>query len=959
MDTTLADSPNAIAIVGMSGRFPGARNLDQFWHNIEGRVESITFFSDEEMLAAGVQPELLNNPGYVKAAPLLDDVDLFDAKFFQFSPREAEITDPQHRLFLECAWEALENAGYCGASYDGAIGVFAGAGPSMSSYLTSETHVNPKLFGPSGSREHIGNDKDYLSTRVSYKLNLRGPSLGIQTACSTSLVAVHLACQSLLMGESDMALAGGVTVRVPQKKGYLIRDNAMASPDGHCRTFDADGHGTIFGSGVGVVVLKRLCAALADRDTIHAVVRGSAVNNDGKSKISYWASSAEGQTSAVVEAMAVADVSPETITCVEAHGTGTVLGDPVEIMGLTRAYRTGTQRSQYCAIGSVKSNVGHLDSAAGITGLIKTVLALKHKVLPPTLHYRKPNPRIDFPNTPFFVNTKPQQWPVASHARRAAVNSLGVGGTNAHVILEEAPERQPVPVDVDRPVHLLALSARVPKALQDLARRYEQHLARHADWPLADVCFTAATGRARFANRLCIVASTMDEARQKLAAVVADESREDVVHGQVPLNALPKIAFLFSTLDTRRLGIGRLLYQTQPTFRDNIQRCAKVIFAQCGLLLAPALFPDGEDSSDRQTHASAELAAFALDYALAELWRDWGAEPVCVAGQGGGEVTAACVAGALPLQEAVKLIAAGPQGREKLLDQMKLVEPKIDVVSGARGQLVTEQVASPGYWQSLAGHSADPAKAVDALAEGKAEVLLEIGPGCGAWTAAAERFRAPERAFLPGLRETGNEWRQLLGNLAALFVRGTPVCWQSFDRDYPRRRVELPTYPFQRKRFWSEPDRTRLAAELDSQDGTPETVHPLLGRRIHSALDPQAILFQSKLHAKCPLLAGQRPLEQTNHVTEGVLRDLARVAASVALSAEDARVDDFTIHAPLSVDPEKTRTLQVAVTPQQANLCLFQVFSAAAGKSDGAPHWTRHVSARLIVTGATGEEPRP
>jgi acyl transferase domain-containing protein len=508
-----------IAIIGMAGRVPGARTALEFWQNIENGVESITVFSDEELLAAGVAPELLQNPNYVKASPLLADVDLFDAPFFEYSRREAETLDPQHRVFLECAWEALEDAGVAGDSDGASIGVFAGAGGVMSSYLLSESHLNYRLLARSGSREHIGNDKDYLSTRVSYKLNLRGPSLTVQTACSTSLVAIHLACQSLLNGECDMALAGGVTIRIPQQTGYLFEEGHIFSPDGHCRAFDAQAAGTPFGSGVGIVLLKPLEEALADEDSIHAVILGSAINNDGAEKISYWATSGEGQARAIAEALAVAEVQPDTIGYVETHGTGTYLGDPVEIFALTKAYSAPSSKKerQYCAIGSVKSNIGHLDAASGVTGVIKAVMALKHQVLPPSLHFEKPNPRIDFAKTPFYVNTERKEWPsLGSSPRRAAVNSLGIGGTNAHLILEEAPR---VAAEPSAGHDLLTLSAKTEAALRRQAARFAEYLSSTSDsW--ANICYSANRGRAHFKYRLALVAHSTTEAHHKLMALL-------------------------------------------------------------------------------------------------------------------------------------------------------------------------------------------------------------------------------------------------------------------------------------------------------------------------------------------------------------------------------------------------------------------------------------------------------
>ena len=468
MNTTEIEEVDGIAIVGMAGRFPGARNIDEFWRNLRDGVEAISFFTEEELRSAGVDSALLSDPSYVRANATLEDTELFDASFFGINHREAEIMDPQHRIFLECAWEALENAGYNADSYQGRIGVYAGHG--LTSYLLSNLYSNRQsLWALSGSQTFFGNDKDHLSTRVSYKLNLNGPSLSVQTACSTSLVAVHLACQSLLNGECSMALAGGITIWVPQKVGYKYDEGGILSPDGHCRAFDAAAKGTVNGNGVGIVILKRLEDALAEGDTIHAVIKGSAINNDGSQKAGYTAPSIEGQAAVISEAMHMAGVDASTITYVEAHGTGTVMGDPIEVAALTQAFRAGTQAKEFCAIGSVKTGIGHLDTAAGVAGLIKTVLALKNKELPPSLHYQQPNPVIDFANSPFYVNSTLSEWTTNDGApRRAGVSSFGIGGTNAHVIVEEAPQVEPA--GTVRPLHLIVLSAKTGSALQTTAR---------------------------------------------------------------------------------------------------------------------------------------------------------------------------------------------------------------------------------------------------------------------------------------------------------------------------------------------------------------------------------------------------------------------------------------------------------------------------------------------------------
>ncbi|MGZ4032193.1 MAG: type I polyketide synthase, partial [Tumebacillaceae bacterium] len=503
-----------IAIVGLAGRFPGAKNVEQFWQNLRNGVESVSFFTDEELLAEGADPRLLADPNFVKAAAVLDDVDMFDAAFFGFNPREAEILDPQHRLFLELCHEALETAGYNPDTFPGLVSVYGGVG--WNKYLVFNLLSNPSLVEAMGALPlGLSNQQDFFATRIAYKLNLKGPALSIQTACSTSLVALHVACQSLLNGECDMALAGGVTIALPQKQGYLFVEGSIASSDGHCRAFDARGDGAIAGSGGGAVLLKRMEDAIADGDVIHAVIKGSAINNDGSQKVGFSAPSVKGQAAAIAEAMAMADVEAEDIDYVETHGTATTLGDPIEIAALKQVYQAGTSKTGYCAIGSVKTNVGHLDTGAGITGLIKTVMALKNKEIPPSLHYENPNPQIDFENSPFFVNTKLREWKEkASSPRRAGVSSFGMGGTNVHVILEEAPEREET--TTERPSQLVVLSAKTHTALETATDRLAAYLQEQPESNLADVAFTLQAGRRAFNHRRVLVARDVADALQAL-----------------------------------------------------------------------------------------------------------------------------------------------------------------------------------------------------------------------------------------------------------------------------------------------------------------------------------------------------------------------------------------------------------------------------------------------------------
>ena len=547
-----------VAIIGMSGRFPGAKNLEEFWDNLKNGIETISFFSEEELLESGVAPELFNQPNYVRARPTLERVEFFDNEFFNYTDRESELLDPQQRLLLQCSWECLENAGYNPHSYEGAIGMFAGA--SMNTYMINNCYGNRTqldaneslqpftLDSMAGFQTMVANDKDYLTTRISYKLNLRGPSVNVQTACSTGLAVVHLACQSLLNGESDMALAGGVSVNSPQKIGYLYHEGLIVSPDGHCRAFDAEANGTIFGSGVGVVLLKRLTDALADNDHIYAVIKGSALNNDGGTKLGFTAPGGEGQTSVAAEALAFAGVEADSISFVEAHGTGTKLGDPIEVDALAKAYSTANPGE--CALGSVKTNIGHMQIASGIVGLIKTALALKHQIIPPTLHFNTPNPQIDFFKTPFYVNTKAIPWNNFERdgkqlPRRAGVNSLGIGGVNVHAILEEAPRIIPQQHDSKRPQHLLTLSAKTERALVDLVNSYAQFLETHPESNIHDVVFTANTSRVPFRNRLAVTGSVASDFAIKLRQFVGGDE-ESIIHAQVDEKQPPKIAFLFT-----------------------------------------------------------------------------------------------------------------------------------------------------------------------------------------------------------------------------------------------------------------------------------------------------------------------------------------------------------------------------------------------------------------------------
>jgi acyl transferase domain-containing protein/thioesterase domain-containing protein/acyl carrier protein len=883
-------SSSAIAIVGMAGRFPGARNVSEFWRNLRDGVESIRPLSDTQLLAAGVSAETLAQPEYVKAAAVLDGVDLFDASFFGLSARDAAIMDPQHRHFLESAWEALEDAGHPPERFDGAIGVFAGSG--MNAYLIYNLLRNARLVESAGLflLRQTGNDKDVLATRVSYQFDLRGPSLSVQTACSTSLVAVHLACQSLLGHECDMALAGGVTIEVPHGQGYLYRDGEILSRDGHCRAFDADSSGTIFSSGVGLVVLRRLEDALEDRDTIHAVILGSAINNDGQRKVGYLAPSVAGQAEVIAEALSVAGVSADQISYVETHGTGTTVGDPLEIKSLTQAFREQTQRKGFCAIASLKTNVGHLDAAAGVAGLIKVALALEHRQLPANLHFRSANPQIDFASSPFYVNRELADWPTNGEPRRAGVTSLGIGGTNAHVIVEEAPVR--VPSEATRPFHLLTLSARSEAALDEAADRLARHLRDNPDLRLADVAFTCQVGRRAFPYRRTVVASNIQEAATRLGT---RETRP----GSARTAAIPSpsVVFLFPGQGAQSAGMAADLYANAPIFRDHFDQCAEQLPPHLGLDLREVVFARGDcvESAYAALNRTSitQPALFSIEYSLAQWWLQVGVRPHAMVGHSIGEYVAACLAGVLTLEDALALVAVrgrlmeecpagamlavglsaaelsltdecslaavnGPQQcvvsgptaaieelqrqldetgvachrlptshafhsalmdpiLEPFREQLKSVAlrpPQLPYLSNLSGTWITAaQSTDPDYWVAHLRNTVRFSDAASELLRQPGCVLIEVGPGRTLGSLVRQHVGANGASKSPIIvsslsrrGESETDTAHLLDALGQVWVAGQTIDWSVIHADASVQRIPLPTYPFQRQRFWIEPD---------------------------------------------------------------------------------------------------------------------------------------------------------
>ena len=805
----LKDNPEKgegeIAIIGMVGRFPGARNLDEFWDNLTQGVESLSFFTDEELRQSGINPEAYAQENYVRAGGVLDDIELFDAGFFAMSPREAQITDPQHRLFLECASEVLESAGYDGPGYSGRIGIFGGVG--MPWYFLRIVSDYSLMLSLGVNQAVIGNEKDHLTTRVSYKLDLRGPSTNVQTACSTSLVAAHMACQSLLNFECDMALAGGVSINLPQKQGYLYEVDSINSPDGHCRAFDVKAHGTVNGNGIGLVLLKRLNEAIADRDIIHAVIKGSAVNNDGHDKVGYTAPSVRGQAEVIAEAQAVADVLPDDISYIEAHGTATVIGDPIEIAALTQVFRASTTRQRFCGVGSVKTNIGHLGVAAGVAGLIKTVLAIEHRTIPPSLHFEMPNPNIDFSQSPFFVNDRTRPWENVPTPLRAGVSSFGMGGTNAHVILEEPPPRKPS--GPSRPWHLLTVSAKTPTALEKAKQNLAEHFRRYPDLNPADVAYTLQIGRTAHGYRDVVLYQSLAQATRLLESGSLKSS---------PPSSSRHVSFMFPGLGAQHVRMAADLCEFEPIFRETVGAAAEVLSKELQIDLLGVLYPEESQadaaSSTMLNERVARSALFIVEYALSRLLIELSIKPNSMFGSDVGECVAGCLAKVFSLEEALRLVSA--KDLRETLATVNLNPPSLPFISGASGKWITnEQATDQDYWlKSLSGRAQfDGAMQTLSSQNG---MLLSVGPGQGlAASVKCHPMIDPSRLVLSTLPNAGphSSEESLVMTLGKLWLNQLDVNWTRFYKGEQRNRLQLPTYHFERERYWIE-STTRQTAHL-------------------------------------------------------------------------------------------------------------------------------------------------
>ncbi|QSQ19870.1 acyltransferase domain-containing protein [Pyxidicoccus parkwayensis] len=864
----------AIAVIGISLRFPGAPNVRRFWSNLAAGIDSVTVLDSEQRAKAGMPAE----DGWVAAAGLIENPELFDAAFFGYSPREAEQLDPQHRLFMECAWEGLESAGYAVRATPLRAGVYAGA--TLSTYLLNNVLPNMERRSSDLMESALGTNVDFLATRIAYKLNLTGPAMTVQTACSTSLTAVHLACQALLAGECNLALAGGTAVRSPQIQAYRTQQGGISSQDGRCRAFDEKSSGAVPGNGVAVVVLKRLVDALEDGDPIRAVIRGTALNNDGSTKAGFTAPSVSGQIAAITDAHALAGVEPDSISYIEAHGTGTPLGDPVEVSALKQVFQGVAPGS--VGLGSVKTNIGHLDAAAGVAGLIKAVLALENALLPPTVHFTRPNPLLELEGSPFYVVGQPRPW-TGPLPRRAGVSSFGIGGTNAHAVLEEAPALSPTD-EPRRSEELLLLSARSEEALERMSSELAEHLG-HAPESLADMAHTLQVGRNRFGWRRFVTASSQDEAAARLTAQDADKARtafdEAERRGAV---------FLFPGMGPQRVNMGAELMK-EPVYRDAVDQCAELARRHLGTDLRELMFagPERFDEASRELDRPlwAQPTLFTCEWALAQLWRSWGVEPEALLGHSMGEYAAACFAGVFTLEEALELVIArgrileqlppggmtaalapvaqvepllgpelsvaaintpsacvisGPldalvtfeavlakQGIEskrlhntraghsamlephladfaRLVSRFKPHGPSVPILSSRTGRWLTEREAvDPMYWCRHLRETVRFSDALGVLLTSGERALIELAPGA-TLTSLARQHPAyasqPVIATLPV--NTASRPTSVLAPLGEAWLAGVTVDWGRFRDGENRRRVTLPTYSFDRERYWIE-----------------------------------------------------------------------------------------------------------------------------------------------------------
>ena len=1019
-----------IAVIGMGCRFPaGANDARSFWNILKNGTDTVGEIPPDRWDIDVYLTSDKEAPGkiYTRSAALLKNIDQFDHHFFGISPREAVKMDPQQRLLLEVAWEALENAGQASDRLSGsATAVFIALNGDDYAHLMSRATGMDAIdlyFG-------TGVARSIAAGRLSYVFGLKGPCVSLDTACSGSLVAVHLACQSLRMNECRMAMAGGVTLIITPD-GHIIGSNGkMLSPEGRCKAFDDSADGYVRGEGCGIVILKRLSDAVADRDNILAVIRGTAVNQDGRSG-GMTAPSGPAQEEVIKKALEDAGMTPEDITYVETHGTGTILGDPIEVQALGNVYGQHHSTDEPLYIGAVKTNVGHLEAAAGIAGLIKALLILQHGEIPPNLHFNSPNSHIPWKQLPIRVPIQHMSWPAYAKKRVVGVSSFGFSGTNSHIVMESAPEIAEQKARFERPMHLLSLSAKNRKALDQLVLRYISHLERHPDLSVGSVCFSANSGRQHQSHRLAVIGTNLSELKSNLNAFRDNGSTQDVIQGQITDSQLAPMAFLFTGQGAQSVGMGKILYHSQPVFRRTMDRCNELLLPYLRTSLLSVLYPSPESETDahkmlNQT-AFTQPALFALEYSLCALWRSWGIEPSVLIGHSVGEYVAACVAGVFSLQEGLMLIAErarlmqelghpgkmvaifendtvvtdaiapfkstisiaavnGPENTvisgdahdvdqvlqnfdskgvryqtlnvshafhsplmDPILEKFQLTAARvryaaaqIDVVSSVTGNLVDgRQMSSAAYWTR---HLRSPVLYRDSIKKIYDEgyrILLEVGPHPTLLRMASTCLDGSGTIMLPSLRRGHDDWWQILRTLGRLYVQGAAIDWERYDKKYARIRLPLPTYPFNKERFWIKTP----AKSVHLPDQGP-VIHPLLHRKIHSP-KIEDVIIETVLDITVLSYLKDHQLFSTIVVPATTYLEMGMAAAGHLLGEQRFGMEDFNIFEPLFLDQGKRPTLQIILSPSGGHQWEFEIYSGSEPDAGQEPKWRLHANGRL------------